>query len=93
MIVPALIVILAKRYDPNNPLVLAKEPDMRSDLYGVAAIFRTAFRRTDQSGPALPVTKPGLVSDSAFTFAFGSSDHIVYIRRSIMFWHLFFLLF
>jgi hypothetical protein len=93
MIVPTLIMILAKGYDPNNPLILSKKPDVRSDLYNVSATFRRAFCRSKQSGPAFPMTKPSLVSDSAFTLTFRSPDYIVYIRRSIMFWHLFFLLF
>jgi hypothetical protein len=70
MIVPALIMILAERDDPDNPLVFAEKPDVRADLYGVAAAFRTAFRRTKQPGSAFPVTKPGPMSDPTLTFTF-----------------------
>lgn len=54
---------------------------MRSDLYVVAAEFRTAFRRQDQSGPPRPVAKPGLTSGRAFTLTAGSPIYIVYIVR------------
>jgi hypothetical protein len=90
MIVPTLIMILAKWYDPNHSLIISKDPDMRSDLYDVATAFRTAFYWSEPSCPALPVPKPGLLPDSAFTLPFGCPDDVV----DISMWHtVFFLLY
>jgi hypothetical protein len=73
--------ILAKRYDPDNPLIRSPMLNMGSDLDIGAAVFRTAFLRQGQSGSPLPVPKPGLTSPRAFTLTAGSSIYVVYIIR------------
>jgi hypothetical protein len=73
----ALIMPLAKWYDPNLPQII-RMPDMRSDLDVTAAAFRTAFFRQVQSGSAHPVSQPGLIFIQTFTLTTGSSIRVVY---------------
>jgi hypothetical protein len=73
-----LIVILAKRYDPNYPLIGSDMLHMRPDFYVAAAVLRTAFVREFQSGPPFPMTKPGLASSRALTLTAGRSINVDY---------------
>ena len=73
-----LIVVLAERYDPYRTLIPSFNPNVRSDLDGIATGLRLTSGRPLLAGCPFPVIEPGLVGNRAVALSPGSPIDVVY---------------